>query len=144
MKENQKTITRKEACLILEIKPSKLAEIICHHKYLGFPAQMNTGLMNQLYYEHEVLEFKKNTDYHNIKWTQPPKRTEVKENPFDNALAVGFITKPRVSFSQIVMKHLSGKSKTIVIHLEEHDNFAPLRSGYTREYNGAADHRFVA
>ncbi|MGZ5028964.1 MAG: hypothetical protein ACXV8I_00010 [Methylobacter sp.] len=133
---NRKTINRKQCADLLGIGIHKLTEIIRHHKYLEFPEQMNTGYMNQLYYEDEVLEFKATKDYHGIKWTQPPKPSDVKLDSFDNKAAVKFLSRPAISDEEITLhsiisKHCRKFGKTTVVHLKERNDYVPPRSDLT-------------
>lgn len=128
-------INRKQVREILGISKNKLSEIIRNQKHMKFPKQVNSGLMNQLYYEHEVLAFKKREDYHNIRWTSADRPIDVRKDGFDNALATHFITRPaltdeKLSFSQVIKKHMNKPgAKTTVVHLEERNDYTPPRGG---------------
>lgn len=132
MSAPRKTINRKQCAELLGIGIHKLTEIIRHHDYLGFPEQMNTGYLNQLYYEDEVLVFKATKDYHNIKWTQPPKPSDVKLDKFDNAAAVKFLSRPalideEITLQSIINKHCRKFGKTKTVHLQERNDYVPPR-----------------
>jgi len=141
-------VTRADIAAALKITTKQLSELAYKRQICLPPVVERRRVI--LYYSAKRAEEFINSDPLNKESRLTKAYQRVPVPILDNALALSFITRPKLStrkpvtMAELAKKHgttKDGKAKTTVIHLKEHHGYTPPHSQLTRFSNSGADHR---